>query len=95
MKKNTVHCLLIGGVLSFATIVSAADGRLDLRLKQAPVGYRMSAPRLALGTLKEKTKDEELHVKQKRKVSKRKPISRVAKADRQRKRKTKRVVASQ
>jgi hypothetical protein len=95
MRVISIECLAVGSVLLFCSAGFAADERLDLRLKQSTVSSRMSIPRLALGTVKEEAKDEQLAVKKKRAVAKRPPVSRVTKAERQRKRKTKRVVASQ
>jgi len=94
LRHISIWLLLVGAFLCLSTGVVLADDRMDLRLKHKPISSRMAVPRLALGTLKEKEKETELQVVKKR-VSNKKARTRVKKSDRQRKKKTKRVVASQ
>jgi hypothetical protein len=77
------------------TFVFASGDRIDLRMGAGKVSSRLATPRLALGSMKEKSKDEELQVKKKKKVTGTTKVARAKKIDNQRKRKTKRVVASQ
>ena len=86
---------LVSAVMLISTCLSNADDRLDLRLRDKPVSYRIATPRLALGNLKEKDKKEELQVRKKVKSTSSATNRKVAKKDAQRNRKTKRVVASQ
>jgi UDP-N-acetylmuramyl pentapeptide phosphotransferase/UDP-N-acetylglucosamine-1-phosphate transferase len=94
LQRVSVLFLLISVFLCLSAVAGFADDRIDLRLKHKPVSSRMAVPRLALGSLKEKEKETELQVVKKR-VSNEKARTRVKKSDRQRKKKTKRVVASQ
>ena len=73
----------------------AGGERMDLRMNAGRVSDRVVRSRLALGRMKEKSKGEELQVKSKKKVESVKAVVKVKRFDNQRKRKTKRVVASQ
>ncbi len=93
MTKFWVVCVLLVGI-GLPMVASATGDRLDMRLNSKKVDSRMAVPRLALGTLKVKEKEEQVEVKKKRVTSTR-TVKRVGRIDNQRKRKTKRVVASQ
>jgi hypothetical protein len=83
-------------ILVFLPVFVFASGdRIDMRVSGDKVSSRLATPRLALGGMKEKSKEEELQVKKKKKVSSVTKVVKVKRFDNQRKRKTKRVVASQ
>jgi len=94
MSYISIQFAVVGIVVLFSTGVAVSDDRIDLRLNHRPVSSRIATPRLALGKLVEKDKEAELQVKKKRRSSV-KSVGRVRKSDSQRKKKTKRVVASQ
>lgn len=96
MCSFSVKVLMVVGMVVFiSTSLMAADGLMDLRLSHNKVDDRINTPRLALGTLKEKDKEKELQVDLKRRAAKKPTVRRVSREDKQRKKKTKRVVASQ
>ena len=90
----SVKTILIFGISVSVSTWTVADERINLRLNQKCIDDRIATPRLALGPLQEKDKEEELQVTKKR-SSVKSTTRRVSKNDKQRKKKTKRVVASQ
>ncbi len=94
MCRISVKLILILGITVLASAGVFADDRINLRLNQKRIDDRIATPRLALGTLKEKDKDKEIQVTKKR-ITAKKTTRRITKDDKERKKKTKRVVASQ
>lgn len=78
-----------------ASLAGAAGDLLNSRLESSVLGTRLRSSRLSLLPVRDKDKKQVLEAKKKRVVSKSGSVKRVTRFNSQRKRKTKRVVASQ